>query len=87
MAKKATNKKNKEEVLEDILCRDSLRGRASLTDKRDMLLMLVFLKFISERYHECCDEIHRENADDPEFAEMLITTKRSAFGEKRCVSL
>ena len=84
MAKKATNKKNKEEALEDILfnCRDSLRGRASLTDKRDMLLTLVFLKFISERYHECCDEIRRENADDPEFAEMLIATKRSAFGEK-----
>lgn len=45
MAKKAA--KQKEEVLEDILfsCRDSLRGRAALTDKRDMLLTLVFLKF------------------------------------------
>ncbi len=84
MAKKATVKKNKEEVLEDILfsCRDSLRGRASLTDKRDMLLTLVFLKFISERYHDRCDEIRKENEDDPEFAEMLITSKRSAFGEK-----
>lgn len=84
MAKKAITKKNKEEVLEDILfsCRDSLRGRASLTDKRDMLLTLVFLKFISERYHDRCDEIRKENEDDPEFAEMLIASKRSAFGEK-----
>ncbi len=82
--KKAIAKKNREEVLEDILfsCRDSLRGRASLTDKRDMLLTLVFLKFISERYHDRCDEIRKENEDDPEFAEMLIASKRSAFGEK-----
>ena len=84
MAKKATAKKAKEEVLEDILfsCRDSLRGRAALTDKRDMLLTLVFLKFISERYHDRCDEIRKENVDDPEYAEMLISQKRTAFGEK-----
>lgn len=84
MAKKTTPKKQKEEVLDDILfsCRESLRGRASLTDKRDMLLTLVFLKFISERYHERCQAIREENADDPEFAEMLISQKRSAFGEK-----
>lgn len=80
----ASNKKQKEEVLDDILfsCRDSLRGRASLTDKRDMLLTLVFLKFISERYQDRCAEIREENSDDPEFAEMLIAQKRSAFGEK-----
>ena len=84
MAKKATAKKAKEEVLEDILfsCRDSLRGRAALTDKRDMLLTLIFLKFISERYHDRCDEIREENANDPEYAEMLISQKRTAFGEK-----
>ena len=84
MAKKATTKKPKEEALEDILfsCRDSLRGRAALTDKRDMLLTLVFLKFISERYHDRCKEIREENADEPEYAEMLITQKRTAFGEK-----
>lgn len=62
MAKKTTTKKQKEEVLEDILlnCRDSLRGRAALSDKRDMVLTLVFLKFISERYHDRCKEIREE---------------------------
>ena len=84
MAKKTTPKKQKEEALDDILfsCRDSLRGRAALSDKRDMVLTLVFLKFISERYHDRCKEIREENADDPEYAEMLISQKRTAFGEK-----
>lgn len=84
MAKKTTTKKQKEEALEDILlsCRNSLRGRAALSDKRDMVLTLVFLKFISERYHDRCKEIREENADDPEYAEMLISQKRTAFGEK-----
>ena len=47
MAKKQ-NKAVKEETLETILfnCRNSLRGRAAMTDKRDLLLTLVFLKFI-----------------------------------------
>ena len=84
MAKKTTIKKQKEEALEDILlsCRNSLRGRAALSDKRDMVLTLVFLKFISERYHDRCKEIREENVDDPEYAEMLISQKRTAFGEK-----
>ena len=49
MAKKQ-NKPVKEETLETILfnCRNSLRGRAAMTDKRDLLLTLVFLKFIGE---------------------------------------
>ncbi len=39
MAKKATTKKVKEETLETILfnCRDYLRGKAQMTDKRDLL--------------------------------------------------
>ena len=47
MAKKQT-KITKEETLETILfnCRNSLRGRAAMTDKRDLLLTLVFLKFM-----------------------------------------
>ncbi len=45
MAKKQ-NKAVKEETLETILfnCRNSLRGRAAMTDKRDLLLTLVFLE-------------------------------------------
>lgn len=46
MAKKQ-NKPTKEESLGTILfnCRDRLRGRAAMTDKRDLLLTLVFLNF------------------------------------------
>lgn len=53
MAKaKKTTQKDKEIKLEDLLfnCRDHLRGRATLTDKRDLMLTLVFLKFIGDRF-------------------------------------
>jgi type I restriction enzyme M protein len=74
MAKKATTKAAKEQSLEDILfsCRDSLRGRATLTDKRDMLLTLVFLKFISERFHARQEEIRAKYANEPGLAEIKI---------------
>lgn len=38
--------------MEDILfsCRDLLRGKASMADKRDLLLTLVFLRFIGEKF-------------------------------------
>ena len=50
MAKKAA--KEKELKLEDILfnCRDQLRGKASMADKRDLLLTLVFLRFVGEKF-------------------------------------
>ena len=50
MAKK--QKVEKEIKLEDILfnCRDLLRGKASMADKRDLLLTLVFLRFIGEKF-------------------------------------
>ena len=47
------NKKVEKEIkLEDILfnCRDLLRGKASMADKRDLLLTLVFLRFIGEKF-------------------------------------
>ena len=58
MAKKAI-KPTKEETLETILfnCRNSLRGRAAMTDKRDLLLTLVFLKFIGYRFNEQKEKI------------------------------
>jgi len=42
------------ERLEDILwsCRNHLRGKADMSDKRDVLLTLVFLKFMSDRFEE-----------------------------------
>ncbi len=61
MAKKQ-NKAIKEETLETILfnCRNSLRGRAAMTDKRDLLLTLVFLKFIGERFKQQKEKIRHE---------------------------
>lgn len=61
MAKKQS-KPTKEETLETILfnCRNSLRGRAAMTDKRDLLLTLVFLKFIGERFKEQREKIRHE---------------------------
>ncbi len=52
MAKKKKTAVDKELKLEDILftCRDLLRGKASMADKRDLLLTLVFLRFIGEKF-------------------------------------
>lgn len=52
--KGAKNKKPHELKLEDVLfnCRDILRGKASLAMRRDMILSLVFLKFINEKFEK-----------------------------------
>lgn len=77
MAKKQ-NKVQKEETLETILfnCRNSLRGRAAMTDKRDLLLTLVFLKFIGERFKEQQEKIREgfkeQGIDDEGFIEMQL---------------
>ena len=77
MAKK-TIKPTKEETLETILfnCRNSLRGRAAMTDKRDLLLTLVFLKFIGERFKDQQDKIRKDffenGIDDEGFIEMHL---------------
>ena len=61
MAKKTSAKKNtiKQQNLEDILfeCRNKLRGNANMTTKRDMLLTLVFLRFICSRFNEQKEKI------------------------------
>lgn len=62
---KKTTKKNqpkKELRLEDILfnCRDLLRGKAAMADKRDLLLTLVFLRFIGEKFTQQRDVIYKE---------------------------
>ena len=77
MAKKQ-NKVQKEETLETILfnCRNSLRGRAAMTDKRDLLLTLVFLKFIGERFKDQQEKIREgfkeQGIDDEGFIEMQL---------------
>lgn len=49
----------KQQNLEDILfeCRNKLRGNANMTTKRDMLLTLVFLRFICSRFNEQKEKI------------------------------
>ena len=79
MAKKQ-NKLVKEETLETILfnCRNSLRGRAAMTDKRDLLLTLVFLKFIGERFKQQKEKIRHEivevqGINDTDFIELQLS--------------
>ena len=64
MANKVQKNKNslkvaKQQNLEDILfeCRNKLRGNANMTTKRDMLLTLVFLRFICSRFNEQKEKI------------------------------
>lgn len=78
MAKK-TIKPTKEETLETILfnCRNSLRGRAAMTDKRDLLLTLVFLKFIGERFKDQQDKIRKDFIENGIDDEGFIELRRS----------
>ena len=48
--------------LESILfnCREYLRSNASLNDKRDLLLTLVFLRFIGEKFENAQQEMRQE---------------------------
>ena len=64
----------KDERLEDILlsCRNHLRGRAPMTDKRDLLLTLIFLKFIGDRFLARKAAILEEFSDNPEFAKLAV---------------
>ena len=78
MAKKA--KVAKELRLEDILfnCRDQLRGKASMADKRDLLLTLVFLRFIGEKFADQREIIYNEQiakGRDPEKDKDFIASK------------
>jgi type I restriction enzyme M protein len=60
MAKK--QKTNDTLNLESILfnCREYLRSNASLNDKRDLLLTLVFLRFIGEKFENTQSEMRQK---------------------------
>ncbi len=77
MAKKV--KAEKELKLEDILfeCRNLLRGKAAMTDKRDLLLTLVFFKFMGDRFEERRDEIIEQYKDKPELAKIKVENPAS----------
>lgn len=61
-AKKVT----KELSLEDVLwnCRDILRGKASMATRRDAVLSLVFLKFISDKFYRQRQRLSLEYPDE-----------------------
>lgn len=54
-------KEDKGMALEAILfnCRDYLRGSAALNDKRDIILTLVFLRFIGEKFEDAQAEMRQ----------------------------
>lgn len=62
--KGSKNKKPVELKLEDVLwnCRDILRGKASMATQRDMILTLVFLKFIGEKFYRHREKIKSDMA-------------------------
>lgn len=74
MAKKATNKKEEVINLDTILfkCRDILRqakNAGSFFEKRDMMLTLVFLRFIGEKYEDGVKNLRnklRQDGLDPD---------------------
>jgi len=77
MAKTTKTTKSKEIRLDDILfkCRDILRnakGSGSFFEKRDLMLTLIFLRFIGEKYEDGVAALREKlvseglNPDDPE---------------------
>lgn len=92
MAKKKKSKSvTKQQNLEDILfeCRNKLRGNANMTTKRDMLLTLVFLRFICSRFNEQKEKIKYDilsqieksvdeiSAEEEDFIEVMQHNKSS----------
>ena len=83
MAKKKTKKEKNSLNLESILfnCRDYLRGSASLNDKRDVILTLVFLRFIGEKFDDAQAEMRKlcnDNGitDEEDIASFLASPAR-----------
>ena len=64
MAKKekTTDTLNLESILFN--CRNYLRSNASLNDKRDLLLTLVFLRFIGEKFDNTQNDMRQECLDN-----------------------
>jgi len=81
-------KKIKEERLEDILfaCRNHLRGKADQSDKRDVLLTLVFLKFMSDRFEEQAAKIAAKYEKTPDLAKIQIN-KPAAYRQDGVIFL
>ena len=59
---KTTDPLNLESILFN--CREYLRSNASLNDKRDLLLTLVFMRFIGEKFENTQKEMRQECLDN-----------------------
>ena len=57
-----TNTQNLESILFN--CREYLRSNASLNDKRDLLLTLVFMRFIGEKFENTQNIMRQECLDN-----------------------
>lgn len=79
----AKEKVEKQQRLEDILfeCRNKLRGNANMTTKRDMLLTLVFLRFINSRFKEQRKKIRSQVISGLGKTEEQLTEDDFAFVE------
>ncbi|MBO7610528.1 MAG: N-6 DNA methylase [Muribaculaceae bacterium] len=75
----AKTKTVKEPKLEDILldCRNSLRGSASMTEKRDLLLTLVFLKFLYEKFKHQQSVIREKYGQDEGLLNIMLNEPSS----------
>lgn len=68
-------------------CRNRLRGRAAMSDKRDLLLTMVFFKFMEDRYNARRVEIQDQNADEePEFV-LELMEKEASYGSEGVICL
>lgn len=74
MSKIITKKEEKKLNLESILfnCRDYLRSNATLNDKRDLLLTLVFLRFIGEKFEDEQEKMRQECLENRILEESVI---------------
>ena len=72
MAKK--QKEEKAQSLETILfnCREYLRSNASLNDKRDLLLTLVFIRFIGEKFEDAQTDMRQQFMENKVTEEEVI---------------
>ena len=82
MAKK--QKEEKAQSLENILfnCREYLRSNASLNDKRDLLLTLVFIRFIGEKFEDAQIDMRKKLAENEVCEEAAVYNRlngRSAY--------
>lgn len=82
--KKSENKLNLESILFN--CRDYLRSNATLNDKRDLLLTLVFLRFIGEKFDDAQTVMRQECIDNGITDETMIEAFLSSPSRYKAVT-